>query len=79
MVCWPRGVKGYTDHLLVAEWEKLVRRYQDEEYKGFLLKGLRKVFKIGFPHGVVACRPAAANMQPAFSNVEVINEHLAMR
>ena len=51
--------------------------HPDRAYVGYLVQSLREGFRIGFRHGLLTCRSAAANMQSVEICSEVISGFLA--
>jgi hypothetical protein len=62
--------------LTFPEWNKVLETHPDDEFRAYILNGIRNGFRIGFDRSI-ACHLAATNMKSALENAEVVREYLS--
>ena len=65
-----------TTHLAVESWEAALMSHPDRAYVGYIIRGLREGFRIGFQRGA-PLRSASANMPSSRLRPSVITDYLA--
>ena len=60
------------------EWAKGLCQHPDKEFSGYIVRGIKEGFKIGFPHQECSCRSAKSNMRSAITNPTVVEEYLML-
>ena len=64
-----------TTPLVAAEWSQLLQDHPDRLYAGYLVRGIREGFRIGFSREC-RCTSAAGNMRSALDNPQPVDEFL---
>ena len=73
----PAKWKRVCTPLVPQEWEELLQHHPDREYVGYLVKGLKQGFHVGFRYWDQTCTSAASNMKSADANPQVVDKYLA--
>ena len=60
------------------EWAKGLCQHPDKEFSGYIVRGIKEGFKIGFLHQECSCRSAKSNMRSAITNPTVVEEYLML-
>ena len=61
--------------LKAEPWAKALEKHPDQEFRAYLLNGIRNGFSIGFDHSS-PLQPAQNNMSSAYQHTEVVQEYL---
>lgn len=64
--------------LVADEWQRQLMGHPDQEFTGYLLRGITEGFRIGFNYCDCKCKSAKRNMQSAIDNPQVVREYLAL-
>ena len=73
----PQLLQAVNTPLRIAEWQKALPTYPDQEFREYLLKGNTQGFRIGFQHQSKSCSSATSNKQSALDNPHVVDEYLS--
>ena len=73
--CQGSGLQAVITPLVLPHWESLLADHPDKNYSGYLLKGIKEGFWIGFDRGVKLAS-ARKNMLSAVEHPEVVNQYL---
>ena len=69
------GLQAVITPLVLPHWESLLADHPDKNYVGYLLKGIKEGFRIGF-NRQVKLASARKNMLSAVEHPEVVDEYL---
>lgn len=65
-----------TTPLEWSEWEEALKSHPDQQYRAYIVTGLREGFRVGFDYAHHSCQSATRNMHSAREHAQVIREYL---
>ena len=73
----PQELYRIVTPLLWQEWDKSLRQHPDQQFRSYIVDGIRGGFRLGFDRGTPLQAPPRLNMLSAEEHPMVISEYLA--
>ena len=61
-----------------VEWDEALNHHPDQQFRAYVVSGLRQGFRVGFDYAHSGCQRASSNMHSAREHAQVIREYLAV-
>ncbi|KAL5493809.1 hypothetical protein EMCRGX_G015039 [Ephydatia muelleri] len=61
-----------------VEWDEALNHHPDQQFRAYVVSGLRQDFRVGFDYAHSGCQRASSNMHSAHEHAQVIREYLAV-
>eukprot|EP00731_Ephydatia_muelleri_P010108 Em0005g694a len=62
-----------------VEWDEALNHHPDQQFRAYIVSGLRQGFRVGFDYAHSGCQRASSNMHSAREHAQVIREYLAVQ
>lgn len=72
----PQAMVAVLTPLVWREWDRLLKRHPEQQFRSYIVEGIRTGFRVGFNYNTVL-QSATQNMPSASAHPEVIREYLA--
>ena len=67
-----------TTPLEWSEWEEALKSHPDQQYRAYIVTGLREGFRVGFDYAHHSCQSTTRDMHSAREHAQVIQVYLAV-
>ena len=72
----PKKLCEVITPLRVEAWSRALRHHPDQEFAGYIVRGIQQGFRIGYNRRAGRCQSAKRNMLSAEQNPEVVDQYL---